>query len=880
MRKLALAAGCACLLASQGVNALGLGKIETHSHLNQPLAAEIPVISATRDELDTLAVDLAGDSAYRAAGIARSRLLDELTLSLEGMAAGEPVIAISSERAIAEPFLNLLVQAQWSAGGLVREYSVLLDPAPAEGSAAAITPDAADSRSEASSQTGAARQSGQYGPVTARDTLWGIASDNRPVGTTVQQMAVAIFRANPDGFLNGDIDRMRKGATLDLPGEAEVRELTPRTALAEFRELRGGAEEKPAPASAETSPADATAGQSEQAQVRLVAPESEEGDGSSTPASEPGEEVQSAQPEGETGDRTEAEMEALRSELASLREVAQERARENDRLQDQLASLQEQLEETLETAELRSEELAQIRESLRQAREAQPAPASGVNGGWQGLLSNPLVTGGLAGVVVLLLALLALRRRGPAKSDAGSADLVADARPPSEPAMPTEGTGDREAEKSRMASFEPASEASATEVLEEADVMLAYGLKDRAAELLEDAIESHPDNVDYRAKLLEVYRLAEDRPAFDRHLAGLRAIPGAQASEAWSRLQERAGDWMTSEDADAVPEIEPAGEQPPAQPEAEFPSELAEKPSEEAFPEALLQETGEGKGAPEEKASATEPVSEPTPLEFDISEMGEPASTEEKKDAELGLDLHTGEAEQEPTKKETASAPESDPEAELGLTLEDFQPPGETESPEAPAEGVATESEAEPESQPEAEPEMKEYDFADLALETPGAPETTLAEPDAGEGGAESEPESKPEKEAEEPANEPLEMPDFAGGDEPSAEPEEPTATEGSDALELPSVGDLEAPAAEAPEEPEPAPEPDELQSAEETAPAAAETEKLGDDELGTKLDLARAFMDMGDNEGARATLDEVMESGDARHQDEAKELLARLADQ
>jgi len=865
MRKLALAAGCACLLASQGAYALGLGKIETHSHLNQPLAAEIPVISATRDELDTLAVDLAGDSAYRAAGIARSRLLDELTLSLEGMAAGEPVIAISSERAIAEPFLNLLVQAQWSAGGLVREYSVLLDPAPAEAPTDAAARDAADSRSEAPSETEVSRQPGQYGPVTARDTLWGIASDNRPAGTTVQQMAVAIFRANPRGFLNGDIDRMRKGATLDLPSEAEVRKLTSKAAVAEFRELRGNAGEK----AAETAPESAAAGTAstrpEQAQVRLVAPTSDEGDGSATAASEPGEQARSEQPESGAVDRTEAEMEALRSELASLKEVAKERARENERLQDQLTSLQEQLEETLETAELRSEELAQIRESLRQAREAQPTVSDGSKGGWQGLLSNPLVTGGLAGVVVLLLALLALRRRKPAKSDAGSADPVAEAHPPSDPAMPTEGAGDRETERSRMASFEPASEASATEVLEEADVMLAYGLKDRAAELLEDAIESHPDNLEYRAKLLEVYRLADDRPAFDRHLSGLQAIPGAQASEAWARVKERAGDWMASEQANAAPESRPADEQPAAHPGADLPLETGEQSSQEAFPEALLGETGEATPAQEQEAPAEEP--EPTPLEFDISDMGEAASTEEEKDAELGLDLDTAEAEQEPAKNEAAPASEPDPEAELGLTLEDFQPPGETESPEAPEEGMVPETETEPESQPEAEPEVKEYDFADLALEMPGSPEAAPAEPEADE--AESEPKAK----GEEPADESLQMPDFEGGDDPSAEP---TATEAPDSLDLPSVGDLEPPTTEEP----PAPEPEEAQPEEAPEPAAAETEKLGDDELGTKLDLARAFMDMGDNEGARATLDEVMESGDDRHQEEAKELLARLAEQ
>jgi pilus assembly protein FimV len=49
-------------------------------------------------------------------------------------------------------------------------------------------------------------------------------------------------------------------------------------------------------------------------------------------------------------------------------------------------------------------------------------------------------------------------------------------------------------------------------------------------------------------------------------------------------------------------------------------------------------------------------------------------------------------------------------------------------------------------------------------------------------------------------------------------------------------------------------------------------------DEVGTKLDLAKAYVDMGDSDGARSILDEVMEEGDDEQKKQAEELLAQLA--
>jgi pilus assembly protein FimV len=50
-----------------------------------------------------------------------------------------------------------------------------------------------------------------------------------------------------------------------------------------------------------------------------------------------------------------------------------------------------------------------------------------------------------------------------------------------------------------------------------------------------------------------------------------------------------------------------------------------------------------------------------------------------------------------------------------------------------------------------------------------------------------------------------------------------------------------------------------------------------GEDTIGTKLDLARAYLDMGDPEGARSMLDEVMSEGNDSQKGEARKLLAEI---
>ena len=109
--------------------ALGLGQIEVKSFLNQPLNAEIEVISTRPGEIDDLLVTLASRDAFKRAGLSRSRHLSELRFAVKKAEDGNSaVILVTTRSAVKEPFLSFLVEADWSKGKVLREFTVLLDP--------------------------------------------------------------------------------------------------------------------------------------------------------------------------------------------------------------------------------------------------------------------------------------------------------------------------------------------------------------------------------------------------------------------------------------------------------------------------------------------------------------------------------------------------------------------------------------------------------------------------------------------------------------------------------------------------------------------------------------------------------------------------------
>lgn len=227
------------LLFPLGAMAAGLGKLAVMSGLGQPLRAEIEVVSLQRGEAETLAARIASPDAFRQAGVEYGALVPQVRAALERRPDNRYVITLSTPGPVEEPFLDLLVELSWATGRLVRQYTFLLDPAeykgpqaitapPAVAAAPQVQPVQPPAAAPAASVTPTPSAPGRAASRTAvgtyevkqGDTLGKIAAAHRPEGVTQQQMLVALFRANPDAFINNNMNLVRAGRILTIPDRA------------------------------------------------------------------------------------------------------------------------------------------------------------------------------------------------------------------------------------------------------------------------------------------------------------------------------------------------------------------------------------------------------------------------------------------------------------------------------------------------------------------------------------------------------------------------------------------------------------------------------------------------------------------------------------
>lgn len=247
----------AIALAISGIDAmaLGLGSIQVKSRLNQPLEAEIPVIQSNPGEAEGLIVQLASAEDFERVGLDRARSTAvPLEFKLVRNAQGQTVIRVTTADVVRDPFLDLLIEANWTNGRLLREYTVLLDPpvmaAALQGSTTvaaspeperarveplpAATPKPAPKTSAApppvarapvapSAPRPVAAADGDYA-VQQGDTLSGIARQVRPgADVSVDQTMLAIFKANPSAFYKDNINALKSGAILRIPDAESIR---------------------------------------------------------------------------------------------------------------------------------------------------------------------------------------------------------------------------------------------------------------------------------------------------------------------------------------------------------------------------------------------------------------------------------------------------------------------------------------------------------------------------------------------------------------------------------------------------------------------------------------------------------------------------------
>ncbi len=564
-------------------HALGLGEIRLHSALNQPLDAEIDLLSVGSDDLDTLNAELASFEVFSQLGVDRPASLIHLNFAAEAKANGEHVIRVTTSKPVREPFLDFIVEVSWRAGRLLREYTLLLDPprtheesapavstpaaAPVAAAAPTVEARAASMPAAIARPAAAAATSGgsnSYGPVQDTDTLWAIARQMRgDRAVSVQQMMMALYQGNPQAF-DGNINRLKKGSVLRLDPN-ELRAMSRRQAAAEvarqtrewenhrIRAAEAAAKRRTGAGVTPATPAAVAA--AEEPRLKLSVPE--EGEPRAAGAAGAG--------EGEDAG-------ALRQELMAAEEESEVRRQENEELQKRMVELEQQLADMQQLLSLKDQDLAALQAQLRgeeapavepvveaevkpesveatapvepvaeapkavePAKPVEPVakpkpvvvpepvePASFVDEIMTLLLDNLMYVGAFFGVLLLLLGLIVYRRRkgGEFQESILSGGTSSMMR-----------GGDDESSSTETSFFSDLAsgagavhDESEVDPLTEADVYMAYGRHQQAEELLKEAIEENPERAELHVKLQELYYKTKDAAGFAAAAAATHAL--------------------------------------------------------------------------------------------------------------------------------------------------------------------------------------------------------------------------------------------------------------------------------------------------------------------------------------------------------------------
>jgi len=259
----AVAAAMAVLgsIATLPAHALGLGRVTVQSALGEPLRAEIEIVEISADEAASLRASVANADAFKAAGLEYTAAVANVQISLQRRTDGRSFLRLSSDRPVSEPFVDLILEARWASGRIVRDYTMLFDPpnlrqaatpampaptAPVISRPAAPPPVAAlpapprpgvapapysppspppsrpvpVAKAPAPQPAPAERPAsadGQKIVVKPGGTAGKIAAQTKPASVSLDQMLVALLRSNPDAFIGGNVNRLKSGAVLEVP---------------------------------------------------------------------------------------------------------------------------------------------------------------------------------------------------------------------------------------------------------------------------------------------------------------------------------------------------------------------------------------------------------------------------------------------------------------------------------------------------------------------------------------------------------------------------------------------------------------------------------------------------------------------------------------
>jgi pilus assembly protein FimV len=874
----------AALTLSTHVFAIGMGGINVTSALGQPLKADIELVAVDKAEKTSLVARIASPDVYKGAGLDYP-YGNKFKFQIESSADGKPYIRVSSAQSINDPFVSLLVELTWSSGKLLREYTFLLDPPgyvpeqPAQAEVQAVAPVAEAVPAEvaepaeqaaipatsetvalpaekpASVSTGKAPAAPAPGEVETGeiivkrgDTLNKIAEQNKPSEVSLERMLVALYRANAAQFDGKNMNRIRTGKILRLPDQDELMRVTQTDAVKEIhaqvadwnvyrQKLAGAAATSTQPQEAKQVATGKIAGSvAEKAPV----------------AKESAKEVLKLSQGEVPGDKATTGAGGKSISAQDKKNAAQEEAIAKDKAMKEgrarTALLEKNLQDMKRLAELKTEAAA-----LAQAG-ASPASSAVTAGGVKSeplppqpkpkpkppakpvvvkpaaepslmdrILGEPLYLAGGAAVLLGLLGglgfMLSRRKSAPAVAYAyktSEEDIGATTGQITAPVAPSPDTGDFTSVAATGAEETHPSED--VDPISEADLFLNFGRDAQAEEILKEALQKTPNNHQIHLKLLGIYVNRKDVNSFS---AIARQLHDSGNEEAWKQA------------AAMGRKLEPAN--PMYGGGAAIEDAGSATIMQTATPNAM---TG---FAPEVQAPSVPDV------DFDLGTPEAEASPQFESPADLSKtmvlsaeDMHAGHA--------------ATMDFDVTATHPPVAAPGAGAKEEAPASGA---------------PMMMDFDISMPASGTPSATaETETALPN-------------------------LEDLIFdltsTHPSMPSVQPEaaKPAAATGDEDAGMAFT--LDFPAGEAAGQAAPDLHPAEfglagvsLNLEEEKAGAASgESAAEGRDEqwheVATKLDLAKAYQEMGDGSGAREILDEVLREGDEGQQAAARAILDQL---
>ncbi|MBB3224348.1 FimV/HubP family polar landmark protein [Pseudoduganella umbonata] len=918
-------------------HAAGLGKLTVLSALGQPLRAEIELTAVTPEEAADLAVKLAPLEAFRAANIEFNPALLNLRFDIE-QRDGRRFIRVTSAQPVNEPFVDMLLELSWANGRLVREYTFLLDPAdmrnaqspqvaaPVDvnraaaqaGAPAASTAPAAPA--PARERPAAAARPGQPAPagtgdvrVKRGDTLSGIAIDVKPADVSLDMMLVALYRANPEAFSGNNMNRLKSGRILSVPDVDTVRATDQADArrvviahAADFNAYRNrlagqveAATPAQGPAAQQSAGGKITAKVEErpnpvnEAQDQLKLSKAGEASGKAGQTGATEDKIAKDQQVADAAARVK-ELEKNVSDLEKLMAVksqagveAQQGAGvpELDNSGAPVAAAPQPLAPAVPAA-------APAAKPAAKPAALPPAIAPASEPGIMDAIKDNMAALGIALAAILggTALILARRRKAGAKVVQQKAPVAAPVAEPAGQSLFAEAGGQSVDTSNSVfnSNFAPsASQLDMNEVdpVAEADVYIAYGRDAQAEEILKEALRTHPDRHAVRLKLMEIYANRKDLLALEVQANELYALTKGHGDE-WAQAAALGrsvdpGNPLYGAAGGAGPLAATAA----AAGAAALAADAIHSPAHSSDFAAALDDAA--------RARAAEPAphegldldlsQEPAPeaavnaLDFDFADTPAPAPAAEDRladfdfsDATAQPDAPAAEPPATPVPPKVSDAGDAEHYLDFDLGGLDFEP-----TPQEADRAAAARS-----AQAPADP-------SDLAFDVPAQPAPAPASaPSAAEPDFDFDlpPDDKAATGAAAPGADPLAELDLMDFDVPPPS-SAPVAADPAPALDKePDLGlpDLSEPPAAAPPPPEfdlsgidlDLDETATPQDGAAGVPAALTPQQM---EMDTKLDLAVAYQEIGDKEGARELLDEVLRGGSSEQVARANQMLAQL---